>query len=116
MNCKLKAYKNGYIIYLGNENIFALKILIATGRIYKWPDIPGSKAKEGISIFHCPYCDGYEWVDKPVAIIADKAKCERVVEYIKTLRQWTKTIVYAKQECYNKFILKVFTYIAKLFF
>lgn len=44
------------------------KLLIATGVTDNLPDIPGFDALYGASVFHCPYCDGWEVQDQPLAI------------------------------------------------
>ena len=42
-------------------------LLIATGVIDDLPAIPGFDECYGRSIFHCPYCDGWERRDLPIA-------------------------------------------------
>jgi thioredoxin reductase len=44
-------------------------LLLATGVIDELPDIPGLAACYGISVFHCPYCDGWEWRERRLAVI-----------------------------------------------
>ncbi|HEX2250665.1 MAG TPA: NAD(P)/FAD-dependent oxidoreductase [Gemmatimonadales bacterium] len=44
------------------------KLLLATGVVDELPDIEGLLSLYGTSIHHCPYCDGWEWRDHPVAI------------------------------------------------
>jgi thioredoxin reductase len=44
------------------------KLLIATGVVDNVPDIPGFRELYGKSVFHCPYCDGWEVRDRPLAI------------------------------------------------
>ncbi len=48
--------------------LFARKILLATGVVDELPDIQGFETFYGRSIFHCPYCDGWEVRDQPLAI------------------------------------------------
>jgi len=43
-------------------------VLIATGVIDDLPAIPGLGECYGRSVFHCPYCDGWEWRDRPLAV------------------------------------------------
>lgn len=43
-------------------------LLLATGVVDKIPPIDGIDAFYGRSVFHCPYCDGWEWRDQPLAI------------------------------------------------
>jgi thioredoxin reductase len=44
------------------------KLLIATGVRDNLPEIPGFPELYGKSVFHCPYCDGWEVRDRPLAI------------------------------------------------
>jgi thioredoxin reductase len=43
-------------------------VLIATGVTDDLPAIPGFDECYGRSVFHCPYCDGWEWRDRPLAV------------------------------------------------
>src|SRR5690606_41557107 len=45
---------------LDNETYSAKKLLLATGVVDNVPDVPGLRELYGKSVFHCPYCDGYE--------------------------------------------------------
>jgi thioredoxin reductase len=44
------------------------RLLIATGVTDNLPDIPGFDEMYGASVFHCPYCDGWEVREQPIAI------------------------------------------------
>ncbi|MDQ3278222.1 MAG: NAD(P)/FAD-dependent oxidoreductase, partial [Bacteroidota bacterium] len=44
------------------------KMLIATGLQDNVPQIPGFKELYGKSVFHCPYCDGWEVRDKALGV------------------------------------------------
>ncbi|MBA3949098.1 MAG: NAD(P)/FAD-dependent oxidoreductase [Acidobacteria bacterium] len=44
------------------------KLLLATGVVDYVPDITGVREMYGKSVFHCPYCDGYEVRDQPLAV------------------------------------------------
>jgi thioredoxin reductase len=50
------------------EHCLTRKLLLATGVCDNLPDIPGFRELYGRSIFHCPYCDGWEVRDAPLAI------------------------------------------------
>ena len=39
-------------------------LLLATGVTDELPAVPGLDACYGRSVFHCPYCDGWEWRDR----------------------------------------------------
>lgn len=44
------------------------KLLLATGVVDELPDIEGLQELYGTSVHHCPYCDGWEWRDQPLAV------------------------------------------------
>lgn len=46
----------------------ARKLLLATGVVDRLPKVEGIASLYGRSVFHCPYCDGWEVRDKPLAI------------------------------------------------
>lgn len=46
------------------------KLLIATGLKDNVPDIDGLESLYGKSVFHCPYCDGWEVRDKKIGVYA----------------------------------------------
>lgn len=50
------------------SRIFARKLLLATGLIDELPDIEGFARLYGRSVHHCPYCDGWEVRDQPLAV------------------------------------------------
>ncbi|KAA9340170.1 NAD(P)/FAD-dependent oxidoreductase [Adhaeribacter soli] len=50
----------------GNE-YRSKKLLLATGLKDRLPDLPGIEEMYGKSVHHCPYCDGWESRDKPIA-------------------------------------------------
>ena len=56
------------------EEVFAKKLLLATGVVDKLPEIPGFQELYGRSVFHCPYCDGWELRDQPLAIYGRGAR------------------------------------------
>jgi thioredoxin reductase len=43
-------------------------LVIAHGLRYKPPRLPGIEGLWGRSVFHCPFCDGWEVRDRPVAL------------------------------------------------
>jgi thioredoxin reductase len=52
----------------------ARKLLIATGVVDNLPQIPGFAELYGRSVFHCPYCDGWEVRDRPLAVYGRGAR------------------------------------------
>lgn len=64
---------NGHFnITLDDGNVLTTrKVLLATGLKDTLPPVPGIESFWGTSVFHCPYCDGWEARDQPVAILND---------------------------------------------
>jgi thioredoxin reductase len=50
------------------ECVRSRKLLLATGVVDNLPSIDGFRELYGTSVFHCPYCDGWEVRDQPLAI------------------------------------------------
>jgi len=59
---------NRFEITVNDEVVSSRKLLLATGVVDHLPDIEGLKPLYGRSVFHCPYCDGWELRDQPIAI------------------------------------------------
>jgi thioredoxin reductase len=61
---------DGFDVTLENgEHVRTRTVLIATGVRDKLPDIPGLRDCYGISVHHCPYCDGWEVRDKRLVVL-----------------------------------------------
>ena len=59
----------GFQVALADGRTFtARRLLLATGVVDKVPEIPGLADLYGRSVFHCPYCDGYELRNQPLAV------------------------------------------------
>lgn len=54
----------------GNVRPRARRVILATGVTDRLPDIPGLAERWGRSVFHCPYCHGYELQQGRVGVIA----------------------------------------------
>jgi thioredoxin reductase len=52
----------------------ARKLLLATGLTEDLPDIPGFRDLWGHGTYNCPYCDGWENRDRPIAVYAKGRK------------------------------------------
>ena len=64
-----------FTVSLANgDEILCRKLLIATGVLDNLPEIPGVRELYGRSVFHCPYCDGWEVRDQPLAIYGRGAR------------------------------------------
>jgi thioredoxin reductase len=52
----------------GGGEATSRKLLLATGVRDDLPEVPGFAELYGTSAHHCPYCDGWEWRDRAVAV------------------------------------------------
>lgn len=60
---------NGFVITTKNGRTFrSRKLLLAGGVIDQLPEQPGFRELYGSGVFHCPYCDGWEVRDRPIAV------------------------------------------------
>ncbi|MBM7578120.1 NAD(P)/FAD-dependent oxidoreductase [Jeotgalibacillus terrae] len=66
------------------------KVIIATGFKEILPDIPQIKEFYGKSLFGCPFCDGWELRDRPLAVIAVDQKA---VHMAKLVSNWTDDLI-----------------------
>jgi thioredoxin reductase len=47
----------------------ARRVLLATGMEYRHPQLPGLVERWGGSVFHCPFCHGWEVRDEPLGVL-----------------------------------------------
>ncbi|HET6567804.1 MAG TPA: NAD(P)/FAD-dependent oxidoreductase [Rhodothermales bacterium] len=52
------------------EILTARRLVLATGVSDELPEIPGLAERWGQSVFHCPYCHGYELDNGPLGVLA----------------------------------------------
>jgi thioredoxin reductase len=67
----------------------ARRVLLATGMEYDVPKLPGVAELWGESVFHCPYCHGWEVRDRGLAVLGAAAAAHRVL----LLRGWSADVV-----------------------
>ena len=71
-------------------SIATRKLLLATGVVDDLPDIEGLAELYGVSVHHCPYCDAWEWRDRPLAVYGD---VESAPGLALTLTSWSSDVV-----------------------
>jgi len=82
--------ENIFIVKDEEENTYhAKKLLVATGLQDRLPDIIGFRDFYGHSVFHCPYCDGWEVRDKKIGVYA---RNKNGWELALNLKAWSKDI------------------------
>lgn len=73
-----------------NKSYISEKILLATGIQEEFP-LPQIRQYYGKSLFSCPYCDGWELRDKPLAIIAENK--EHISHMTKLVFNWSQDLI-----------------------
>ena len=73
-----------------HQVVKARKLLIATGVCDNLPEIEGIRELYGRSVFHCPYCDGWEVRDCPIAIYG---RGDRGLGLSLELTTWSRDLV-----------------------
>ncbi len=70
---------------LGDREVQARAVLLATGVVDHHPDLPGvERAVERALVRICPICDGYEATDKAVAVIGHSDMGAREAAFLRT--------------------------------
>lgn len=70
--------------------MYTRRLILSAGLKDELPDIQGVRDFYGKSIFVCPFCDGWEMRDQPLALISN---LPGVVHGAKLLYNWSKDIV-----------------------
>ena len=75
----------GFIVRLNGRELRVRAVLLATGVMDHHPDLPGvERAIERSLVRICPICDGYEAIDKAVAVIGQDDKGLREAAFLRT--------------------------------
>ena len=74
----------------GGEHVTSRKLLLATGVVDNLPEVGGIREFYGTSVFHCPYCDGWELRDEPLAVYG---RGERAVGLSLEMTAWSRDLV-----------------------
>jgi thioredoxin reductase len=67
----------------------ARRVLVATGMDYRLPPVRGIEQRWGRSVFHCPFCHGWEVRDQPLAVLDGGAT--GVIRAL-LLREWSDDV------------------------
>jgi thioredoxin reductase len=71
------------------ETVSTRAVLLATGVQDQLPDVPGLQDCYGITVHHCPYCDGWEVRDKHLTVLGQGAAAAGLALSLKT---WTRDV------------------------
>ncbi len=76
---------DGFVVRLNGRDVRIRAVLLATGVVDHHPDLPGvERAIERSLVRICPICDGYEAIDKVVAVISNDDKGVREAAFLRT--------------------------------
>ena len=67
----------------------ARRVLLATGMDYRTRTLPGIAERWGRSVFHCPFCHGWEVRDRPLACSTAARRAHRAL----LLRIWSDDVI-----------------------
>jgi thioredoxin reductase len=82
------ALPRGFEVHLKDgRKIACRRLLFATGVVDNLPEVKGTERFYGRSIFHCPYCDGWEYSDKRIALYG---KDQRAHGLALKMKNWSK--------------------------
>lgn len=85
------ATDGGLSFRVGSETVQARQLIIAIGVRDELPTVPGLAERWGRSVFHCPYCHGYEADAGPIGIIAASALAQH---HAVMLPDWGQTTLF----------------------
>ena len=71
------------------------KLLLATGVVDDLPDVPGLADCYGVSVHHCPYCDGWEHRDERLLALGDEL--DKAIGLAIGLRNWSASVTLLTQ-------------------
>ncbi len=72
------------------RTLLSRKLLLATGVTDELPKLEGIEEFYGRSVHHCPYCDGWETQDQPIAIYGRR---QRAFEMARAMTVWSDDLV-----------------------
>lgn len=83
--------RSGFSVTLADgRELESRKLLLTTGVIDQLPDVDGVHALWGKSVFHCPYCHGWEMRDRPLGVYG---RDEAAAEFALMLLGWTSDVI-----------------------
>jgi thioredoxin reductase len=82
---------DGFSVALASgERLHCRRLLLATGVRDPLPSIPGLQELFGVSVHHCPFCDGWEERDRPIAVLGRGGVGAR---FAIKLKRWSDDVV-----------------------
>lgn len=85
---------SGFQVSTDTQSYQAKRLILATGVTDQLPEIPGLAERWGKSIFHCPYCHGYELDQGPIGVVAASPLA---LHHALMLPDWGPTTLFTNQ-------------------
>lgn len=83
--------EQGFAFTLSDGTVERTRTLVlAMGMDYEVPGLPGIQELWGGSVFHCPFCHGWEVHDRPLAVLGSD---ERAFHSALLLRNWSDDVI-----------------------
>jgi len=83
---ELQATAGGFVVQSASGPHRARRLIVATGVIDELPSIAGVAERWGKSVFHCPYCDGYELARGRLGVLATSPPS---IHYSQVVADWS---------------------------
>ena len=87
----------GFQVGTNIQNYQARRLILATGVTDQLPEVLGMAERWGKSIFHCPYCHGYELEQGPIGVVAASPLA---LHHALMLPDWGPTTLFTN-ECFE---------------
>jgi thioredoxin reductase len=86
----VEKHASGFEVFVeGGGREVCRKLLLATGVVDELPKLEGIDRFYGVSVHHCPYCDGWEWRDRRIGAYGHG---EKGTGLALMLRQWSADV------------------------
>lgn len=82
--------EGGFAVTMSDATVCCRQLLLATGVEYRVPNLPGAQELWGTTVVHCPFCDGWELRDQPLAVLA---RGDKALHAALLVRGWTEDLV-----------------------
>lgn len=89
--------KAGFQVNTEQQSYKAKRLILATGVTDQLPAIPGLTERWGKTVFHCPYCHGYELNGGPIGVLAASPLA---MHHALMLPDWGPTTLFTN-ECFK---------------
>src|SRR5690606_38353350 len=86
---RVEKTEDGFLVSMdGASSVRGQRIILAIGITDHLPDLPGLKERWARTVFHCPYCHGYELQQGRIGVLASSALS---MHHALMLPDWGKT-------------------------